>query len=50
MYFAGFADLWDKGELYTFIPEENYEAVAEILKWVDKMHREHENNDLELEI
>jgi type III secretion YscU/HrpY family protein len=26
--------LWDEGEIYEFIPEETYEAVAEILRWI----------------
>ncbi|KAF3363191.1 Flagellar biosynthetic protein FlhB [Chlamydiales bacterium STE3] len=26
--------LWDQGELYEFIPEDSYEAVAEILRWI----------------
>ncbi|MGK5595543.1 MAG: type III secretion system export apparatus subunit SctU [Parachlamydiaceae bacterium] len=26
--------LWDEGELYEFIPEDSYEAVAEILRWI----------------
>lgn len=26
--------LWDEGELYEFIPEDTYEAVAEILRWI----------------
>ena len=27
--------LFEKGELYRYIPEETYEAVAEILKWLE---------------
>lgn len=26
--------LWDEGEIYEFIPEDTYEAVAEILRWI----------------
>lgn len=26
--------LWDDGELYEYVPEETYEALAEILRWV----------------
>ena len=26
--------LWDEGELYEYVPEETYEALAEILRWV----------------
>ena len=35
--------LWDEGEVYEFVPEETYEAIAEILRWLsilqDKMHK-----------
>jgi type III secretion protein U len=27
--------LFEKGELYSYIPEETFEAVAEILKWIE---------------
>lgn len=30
--------LWDKGEIYDFIPEESYEAVAEVLRWVNALN------------
>lgn len=26
--------LWDEGEVYEYVPEETYEALAEILRWV----------------
>jgi type III secretion protein U len=26
--------LWDEGELYEYVPEETYEALSEILRWV----------------
>ncbi len=26
--------LWDEGEIYEYVPEETYEALAEILRWV----------------
>lgn len=26
--------LWDEGEIYDYVPEETYEALAEILRWV----------------
>lgn len=26
--------LWDDGEIYEYVPEETYEALAEILRWV----------------
>lgn len=32
--------LWDNGELYEFIPEDTYEAVAEILRWINSLQSE----------
>lgn len=29
--------LWEEGELYEFIPEDTYEAVAEIIRWVQEL-------------
>jgi type III secretion YscU/HrpY family protein len=29
--------LWEEGELYEFVPEETYEAVAEIIRWVQQL-------------
>lgn len=29
--------LWDEGEIYQYVPEETYEALAEILRWVDSL-------------
>jgi len=42
--------LWEDGELYEFIPEDTYEAVAEILRWIASLQTESpydysENND-----
>lgn len=39
--------LFEKGELYRFIPEETYEAVAEILKWLEGLES-HETIGTEL--
>ena len=25
---------WDEGELYEYIPEDTFEAMAEILRWI----------------
>lgn len=30
--------LWDSGELYQYIPEDTYEALAEILRWVSSLN------------
>lgn len=32
--------LWDEGEIYEYVPEETYEALAEILLWVDSLKEE----------
>lgn len=29
--------LWEEGELYEFVPEETYEALAEILRWISAL-------------
>lgn len=29
--------LWDEGEIYEYVPEETYEALAEILRWVNSL-------------
>lgn len=34
--------LWDEGEVYEFIPEITYEAVAEILRWITALNTEQE--------
>jgi type III secretion YscU/HrpY family protein len=32
--------LWDEGEVHEFVPEESYEAVAEILRWIASLQTE----------
>ena len=27
-------ELWERGELYEYVPEDTYEAIAEILRWL----------------
>lgn len=34
--------LWDSGELYEFVPEDTYEAIAEILRWISSLKTEAE--------
>ncbi len=34
--------LWENGEIYDFIPEDAYEAVAEVLRWVSALDTEAE--------
>ena len=29
--------LWEDGEVYEFVPEDTYEAVAEILRWISRL-------------
>lgn len=29
--------LWDEGELYEYVPEKSYEAIAEILRWISSL-------------
>lgn len=30
-------ELWDNGDLYDFVPENTYEAIAEILRWLSSL-------------
>lgn len=32
--------LWDNGELYEFVPEDTYEAIANILRWIASLSTE----------
>jgi flagellar biosynthesis protein FlhB len=32
--------LWEDGEIYEFVPEDTYEALAEILRWVSALNTE----------
>jgi type III secretion YscU/HrpY family protein len=32
--------LWDEGEVYEFVPEDTYEAIAEIIKWIASLNTE----------
>lgn len=34
--------LWDESDLYEFVPEDTYEAVAEILRWIASLQEETE--------
>lgn len=34
--------LWDEGEIYEFVPEEAYEPIAEILRWISSLNTENE--------
>ncbi len=34
--------LWEEGELYQYVPEGTYEALAEILRWVESLEEESE--------
>ncbi len=37
-------DLYERGSISKYIPEETYEAVAEILKWLQKLEEEKQYN------
>lgn len=32
--------LWNEGEVYEFVPEETYEAIAEIIRWIASLNTE----------
>jgi type III secretion protein U len=32
--------LWANGEVYEYIPEDTYEAIAEVLSWINSLNRE----------
>lgn len=36
--------LWDDGELYDYVPEETYQAMAEILRWISTLNTELEHD------
>ncbi len=38
--------LWEEAKLYEYIPEDTYEPVAEILRWIASLEIEQENSDL----
>lgn len=38
--------LYYKGNISAYVPEETYEAIAEILKWVGKLEDEKEEEDI----
>ncbi len=32
--------LWDEGDVHEFVPEETYEAIAEVLRWINSLNTE----------
>lgn len=32
--------LWDEGDVYEYVPEETYEAIAEIVRWISALRTE----------
>ncbi len=34
--------LWDEGDIYEYVPEETYEAIAEILRWIASLSEQDE--------
>ncbi len=41
--------LWENGDLYEFVPEETYEAIAEILRWIASLNQV-ENEDETIDV
>lgn len=39
-------ELWEGGEIYEYVPEHTYEALAEILRWIASLQQETETLDL----
>ncbi len=37
-------NLWNNGDIYEYVPEDTYEAIAEILKWIAALHTEEAYN------
>jgi len=35
--------LWEEGEVYEFVPEETYEPLAEILRWIASLQEPEED-------
>jgi type III secretion protein U len=31
-------ELWDNGDIFEYVPEDTYEAIAEILRWLDSLN------------
>lgn len=36
--------LWENGEVQEYVPEDTYEAIAEILRWIRTLNTEHETD------
>ena len=32
--------LWNEGDVYEYVPEDSYEAIAEILRWIAALKTE----------
>jgi len=41
--------LWEEGELYEYVPEDSYEAIAEILRWLASLEDGNESGMPDLE-
>ncbi|NGX42086.1 MAG: Yop proteins translocation protein U [Chlamydiae bacterium] len=35
-------ELWQNGEIYEYVPEDTYEAMAEILRWISSLEEEYD--------
>jgi type III secretion protein U len=40
--------LWNNGEVYEYIPEDTYEAIAEVLSWIKSLNRDESEIDIKL--
>jgi len=41
-------DLWERGEIYQYVPEDTYEAIAEVIRWVRSLNDEYANTSSEI--
>ena len=37
-------ELYNKGQIGHYVPEETYEAIAEVLKWIEQLEEKSEYN------
>ncbi len=42
-------ELWDSGELYDYVPEDTYELLAEILRWIATLEENQEFEIMDIE-
>ncbi|MGA8163483.1 MAG: type III secretion system export apparatus subunit SctU [Waddliaceae bacterium] len=43
--------LWQEGDIYDYIPEDTYEAMAEILRWISSLEEEYDfEEDIDIDV